>query len=426
MSYAEALAEQPGKMIPELFTRKYDINATYDLLDEREVVPDAIQAAHRRLVMAELRKSGRYLLIEDTTFPSFSHRKEPIPGLGPIGDSEPGQQGFLLHSILAVRASSSPVPDASGRRPPVTILGLADQQYLIRTPRDPDTPKQAGSRQRQIRDRESDRWLQSGKRIGRAPNNPEVRWARVADREADIYEYMDSCRKAGHGFVIRVSQNRILLNPADGKRLGLVFEHIAGASPLGGIYLDLRGRDGQVSAASEAPDQLWSGASSSPRACRPCGGAGEPIDCWFVRIWEQDPPEGVEPLEWVLYTDRPTESRESQDIPVYNLAICNGFPKGAGQHWLCSLAPTRLKTETMAVLADARRRRTKSKALSIERTRSVQEARFHAERGNEDLKLLVFAIVNANSTVLELTRRIPVFNRTSCGSDCLERDRFFL
>ena len=246
MAFAEALAEQPGKMIPELFTRKYDINATYDLLDEREVVPDAIQAAHRRLVMAELRKPGRYLLIEDTTFPSFSHRKQPIPGLGPIGDSEPGQQGFLLHSILAVRADSLPVPDASGRRPPVTILGLADQQYLIRTPRDPDTPKQAGSRQRQIRDRESDRWLESGKRIGQAPNNPEVRWVRVADREADIYEYMESCREAGHGFVIRVSQNRILLNPADGKRLGLVFEHIAGVAPLGGMYLDLRGRDGQV------------------------------------------------------------------------------------------------------------------------------------------------------------------------------------
>jgi hypothetical protein len=134
MAFAEALAEQPGKMIPELLTRKYDINATYEVLDEREAVPDAIQAAHRRLVMAELRKSGRYLLIEDTTFPSFSHRKEPIPGLGPIGDSEPGQQGFLLHSILAVRADSLPVPDASGRRPPVTILGLADQQYLVRAP----------------------------------------------------------------------------------------------------------------------------------------------------------------------------------------------------------------------------------------------------------------------------------------------------
>ena len=92
MTFATALGEQPGKMIPELFTRKYDIDATYDLLDEREVVPDAIQAAHRRLVMGELRTPGRYLLQADTTFPSFSHRRQPIPGLGPIGDSEPGQQ----------------------------------------------------------------------------------------------------------------------------------------------------------------------------------------------------------------------------------------------------------------------------------------------------------------------------------------------
>ena len=234
-------------------SRKYDINATYDLLDEREVVPDAIQARHRRLVMAELRTPGRYLLVEDTTFPSYSHRKQPIPGLGPIGDSESGQQGFLLHSILAMRAPQSSVPDAGGRRPPVTILGLADQQYLVRSPRDPEKPKQAGSRQRQIRDRESDRWLNSGERIGRAPSDVAVRWVRVADREADIYEYMASCRKLGHGFVIRVSQNRILLNPANGKRLGLVFEHVAGVAPLGGMYLDLRSRDGQV-APREAPD----------------------------------------------------------------------------------------------------------------------------------------------------------------------------
>jgi Transposase Tn5 dimerisation domain len=308
MAFAAALAEQPGKMIPELFTRKYDIDATYNLLDEREVVPDAIQAAHRRLVMGELRTPGRYLLLEDTTFPSFSHRKQPIPGLGPIGDSEPGQQGFLLHSILAVRASSSPVPDASGRRPPVTILGLADQQYLIRSPRDHQAPKQAGSRQRQIRDRESDRWLDSGKRIGRAPSDPSVRWVRVADREADIYEYMASCRGAGHGFVIRVSQNRILLDPADGKRLGLVFEHIAGVAPLGGMYLDLRGRDGQVARRAKLLTSCGPVRVRAPERAGRAAGAGEPMDCWFIRVWEEDPPEGVEALEWVLYTDRPTQS----------------------------------------------------------------------------------------------------------------------
>src|ERR1700732_1585438 len=135
MAYARALAERPGTPIPELFTRKYDIDATYDLLDRREATPDAIQATHRRLVKEELHRPGRYLLIEDTTFPSFTHREQPVPGLGPIGGSEEGQQGFLLHSVLALRAPLPAQPDARGRRPPVTILGLIDQQYLVRSPR---------------------------------------------------------------------------------------------------------------------------------------------------------------------------------------------------------------------------------------------------------------------------------------------------
>src|ERR1700674_241501 len=92
MSFAQALAERPGATIPELFTRKYDIDATYDLLDRRELTPDAIQAGHRRLVKEQLGMPGRYLLIEDTTFPSFTHRKQAVPGLGPIGGSEEGQQ----------------------------------------------------------------------------------------------------------------------------------------------------------------------------------------------------------------------------------------------------------------------------------------------------------------------------------------------
>jgi hypothetical protein len=334
MAFAAALAEQAGKMIPELFTRKYDIDATYDVLDEREVAPDAIQAGHRRLVMGELRTPGRYLLLEVTTFPSFSHRKQPVPGLGPIGDSEPGQQGFLLHSVLAVRASSSSVPDASGRRPPVTILGLADQQYLIRSPRDPNTPKQAGSRQRQTRDRDSDRWLESGKRIGPAPSDPSVRWVRVADREADIYEYMASCLAAGHGFVIRVSQKRILLNPADGKRLGLVFEHMAGVAPLGGMYLDLRGRDGQIARRAKLLISCGPVRVRAPERAGRAAGAGEPIDCWCVRVWEEDPPEGVLALEWVLYTDWPTVSFSDARLAVMDYAsrfLIEEFHKGGSQ-----------------------------------------------------------------------------------------------
>ena len=174
VSYAQALATQPGKSIPELFTRKYDIDATYDVLDQREATPDAIQAGHRRLVQAELRTPGRYLLFEDTSYISFSHRPLPVEGLGPIGRSAENGQGFLLHSILAVRAPDLARPDASGHRPPFEVLGLADQQYLVREPRPEGEPSDA-SKQRLYRQRESQRWIDSGHRLGPAPADPAIR-----------------------------------------------------------------------------------------------------------------------------------------------------------------------------------------------------------------------------------------------------------
>jgi hypothetical protein len=331
MAYARALAERPGTTIPELFTRKYDIDATYELLDRPEATPDAVQAGHRRLVRGELRAPGRYLLIEDTTFPSFTHRKRPVPGLGPIGGSEPGQQGFLLHSVLAVRAPLPARPDAAGRRPPVTVLGLVDQQYLVRSPRPAAPSKQAVSRQRTGRDRESDRWLESGRRIGPAPADPDVRWVRVADREADIYEYLRGCRERRHGFLVRVNQDRVLLGPAGDQRLGSVFEHIAGVEPCGGMYLDLRGRDGRAARRARLLVSCGPVRVRAPERPGAAAGTNPPIECWFIRVWEPSAPEGVEPLEWVLYTDERAEALEAALVGATGYAtraLIEEFHKG--------------------------------------------------------------------------------------------------
>jgi hypothetical protein len=318
-------------MIPELFSRKYEIQATYDLLDRPEATPDAIQRGHRRLVADELRKPGRYLLIEDTTFPSFTHRKQSVPELGPIGGSEEGQQGFLLHSVLAVRAPLPGEPDARGHRPPVTILGLIDQQYLVRSPRPVAPSKQTVSRQRTKRDRESDRWLESSRRIGPAPSNSEVRWVRVADREADIYEYLRECRERGHGFLVRVNQDRVILDPSNGQRLGLVFAHIAAVEPCGGMYLDLRGREGQKARRAHLLTSCGPVRVRAPERPGIAAGTNEPIDCWFIRLWEPSPPEGVEAMEWVLYTHERTETLSAALVGVMDYAtrpLIEEFHKG--------------------------------------------------------------------------------------------------
>jgi hypothetical protein len=303
MRIAEAMADQPGRTIPELFTRKYDIDATYALFDRPEASPEAIQAGHRGLVKAELRRPGRYLLIEDTSYISFTHRQRPVPGLGPIGVSDEGR-GFLLHSVLAVRASPAPTPDATGRRGPVEVLGLADQQYLIRQGRPEGEPNDA-SQQRKRRDRESQRWPRATERIGPAPRHEAVRWVRVADREADIYEYLISCIGQGHGFIVRLCQDRVLLDPADDQPSGSALTAIRAAEAAGETSLELRSRPDAAARLARLSISFGAVRIRSPQRPSQAAGTNRPLDCWFVRAWEVDPPAGAEPLEWVLYTDRP-------------------------------------------------------------------------------------------------------------------------
>jgi len=300
---AAAWARQPGRSLSELCPDWSDRKATYHLFARPEVTPEAEQRPHRRAVREALRQPGWFLLLEDTSFLSFSHRRRPVPGLGPIGDSGAGQQGFLLHSALAVAWPNPATAAAEApNRPPVTVLGLADQQYLTRQPRPADEPDAASVRRKQ-RDRESQRWMQASHRIGPAPAGPATTWVRVADREADIYEYIQSCQDNNHRYVIRIMQDRTVLAPETDQPAGRSGARIQAAPAQDQRRLKLRSRPDQ--AAREARLQLSFGALRLRTPERPGQPAGSlpPIAASFVRVWEPDPPEGVQPLEWRLLTD---------------------------------------------------------------------------------------------------------------------------
>ena len=143
-----------------------------------------------------------------------------------MGNSAAGLQGFFLHTVLGGRWPDA-APTNSTRRP-VAGLGLGDQQDYVRTPC--RRPREA-SPERLKRDREAQVWPQASQRVGRAPAG--VRWIRVADRDADIYEYLVSCQALGHGFVIRAAKDRALSHPETGKRAGRLFAAARRAVPLG-------------------------------------------------------------------------------------------------------------------------------------------------------------------------------------------------
>jgi hypothetical protein len=292
-----------------MFLNPYDVKAAYRFFRHPEATPDALQLAHREVVLEQLQQPGHYLLLEDTSEMSWSGH-QPIAGLGPIGSGATGLQGFLLHSVLAVRwrceiaAQTTRWPG----RPSVEVLGLPVQHYHVRQPRPAGEPTKNNSKILKERAREGQWWEQAGVALGAAPEDEAISWTRVCDRGADIYELLVSCAELNHRFVIRAAQDRCLTN-ADGREVtGKLWATAREQAALGQYDLELRARPGQ--AARVAALQISAVAVWLRAPQRPGRGAGDlpPVRTTVVRVWEAAPPPGVEALEWILLTDWPVES----------------------------------------------------------------------------------------------------------------------
>jgi hypothetical protein len=346
---AAAMASSPGVPTPQLFTRTYDVKATYTLYDHPAATPDHLQHGHRAWVRDQLAKPGTYLLLEDTTTASLSHRGRPIPGLGAIGDGADGLQGFFLHSVLALRIpdvaalAADPTLEHAGG---VVVVGLPDQQYYIRTPRPAHEQRGCGVNSRSDRARESQRWMRSTARLGPAPAESQVHWIRVADAEADIHDYLGECIKNNHQFVVRMCQDRIIIDEETRGRLGSLFAVVRAAPAVAGYALRLRARPGQAPRVARLSVSFG---AICVRAPAHRGRAAEPVSCWFVRAWEEDPPAGVEPLEWVLAVGFPVEAVEGALLAVgiyAQRAVIEEFHKGLKT----GMGAERLQLETAARL----------------------------------------------------------------------------
>lgn len=299
---AEAFARHPGASIPQLFRRKPDVKAAYTFFEHPDVDPDALQQQHRALVRHAASEAGLVLLIEDGTEVSYSHRSKRIEGLGSIGQGLAHHQGFGLHTTLAAEGPDGKILDEHGQRQRVRLLGTADQQVIIR----PWPPERSGpnkeSKARKGEDRETQVWERATARIGPAPAG--VRWEWIADREADFYENLFESQRFGHGYTIRAKHNRALVDAVGGEKL---FDRIRAKASLGEYEIELRARPKQPARTAVVCVSTCQVQIQSPQ--RPGGGPGTrpPIACSVVRVWEATPPDGVEPIEWILLCDGEVE-----------------------------------------------------------------------------------------------------------------------
>jgi hypothetical protein len=304
---ASAIAHNPAASLPTQMQNDAATEAAYRFLQMPDVSYEKLIGPHVAQTRAQARKQRQVLLIQDTT--EVDYQQHPTTtGLGPIGNGT--HHGYLLQSVLAVVHQSR------------EVLGLMHQEPFLRQP----APKGETRREREQRQRESQVWERSVQAIGAPPAG--VQWIHVGDRYSDIFSLLSLIRQQQCDFVVRAAQDRcvdLLVEQADAPvparshhppRAGQVaeakpqhlFAVVQGWQAQGQQELHLEAT--KQSKARVAHVVISFGALRLlPPQKQPCS-ALRPLVVWVVRVWEPEPPQDVEGLEWVLLTSVPTATVE--------------------------------------------------------------------------------------------------------------------
>jgi hypothetical protein len=274
---AAKIAAYPEKPFNQVFDWN-ELRGFYRVCHQETATVSAIQEPHRLQTRQEMSRHPLVLILHDTTEMDFSGHAA-LEGAGPIGDGR--GRGFLQHNSLAV------LPE------PRRVLGLAHQQWHVRR----EAPKGEHTSKRKRRDRESLLWLRGIAASGPPPVG--CRWVDVADRGADIYEAMEAAAAQGHEFLFRVTQNRQVWADEQAGEMTNLRDYACSLASQGRDVVDIPGRGGRPPRQAEvelAGAPVWVPAPSGTprRASRPV------IAAWVIRVWEPNPPAGVEALEWIL------------------------------------------------------------------------------------------------------------------------------
>ena len=293
------LAQEPEKSTWLTSGSRTNAKATYHMIANKELTKEKILTAHKNATNTRNQNNNNnnnadniLLAVQDTMAVNYDTHKK-MTGLGYNCDKT---LGINVHSCLLIT-------------PGGVTMGLVDQNTNTReTNKDPQSPHE--KQKRKIQDKESYRWLQTMQTAqNNAPKNTKL--VHIADREGDIYEWYHLALNANQSFVIRAKHDR--LTP-EGTH---IWEEVVRSKPRGQIkllvaknsksqteerqailtlrYITLQIQRPQNRTESELPSELTIN---------------------LVNVAEDDPPDGVVPIEWLLTTNLELKSCEDALVVV--------------------------------------------------------------------------------------------------------------
>ena len=278
-------AKRPGDSIPQGAGSPAAAKATYRFVENKRVSAKLLWTPLHEHTARSLRGVDRALAIQDTTFINVP-TLEATEGLGTVNGK--AEEALLMHSVLAVR------PDGH-------ILGMLDNQVWARPPEEFGKAKDRKSRP--IEEKESSKWLRSMVRAAELRDrfSPGTRLLHVCDREADIHEVFQKAIELGDDAIIRCARDR----KVEGE-WGYVRATLAAQPVLALARIEVPRKKGERKRWATTEIRAAT-VTLDPPAKYP---GRRPLRLSVVWVTEPVVPEGVEPLDWMLWTTLPVGTVE--------------------------------------------------------------------------------------------------------------------
>jgi hypothetical protein len=279
---------RPQASIPKTCGSRAKTKAAYRFFDNKRATMQNLLAPHIESTTRRIAGEKVVLALQDTTTINYSTHPA-TENLGPIGSSPTGIIGLIMHGSLAVNPAGTP-------------LGLIDVQCWAR---DPDEyGKKAKRHSLPIEQKESNKWLKSFQAATKtATSCPGTTIVSVGDREADIYELFALAATTANApyLLVRARHDRKLT-----QEQGHLLEHLNSCPEVGRYDVAVPRRGSRAARIAELSVRFSQVTLAPPKRAV----SASPLPVWAVIAEEASPPEGAEPLKWVLLTTAPVENFE--------------------------------------------------------------------------------------------------------------------
>jgi hypothetical protein len=311
----DRLSQKPSLKFPAACRGEAEIAAAYRFLDNGRVDEHKVLAPHGEATLQRVRAQAVVIVAQDTTETEVTRKHERMDGAGPLNDA--ARLGFYNHVLLAVTPEKLPLGVVHAH---IWARDAADFQKSAEA-------KRAERKAKPIEAKESYRWLEGYRRACRvAEAAPATTVVSVADSEGDVYECfregqpVAGARKAE--WIVRACQNRQVTGPAAAAGPAVAAklrEQVMATPTLTRVTVEVSRREPkskdkrkrkQPRSARTATLTVQAARVRLRAPPRP-GQQGADVEVNAVLVKETDPPPGEEPIEWLLLTSLPIDTREA-------------------------------------------------------------------------------------------------------------------